>query len=76
MWARLGDGEQCYHNLDTSLNMAELFVQSHAGEIHFLPALPQAWPEGHVRGLMARGGYVVDVEWRGGRFLNGVIRPN
>jgi hypothetical protein len=40
MCARLEDGELCYQNLDTTLNMAELFVQSHTGEIHFLPALP------------------------------------
>ena len=72
--ARLEDGELCYRNLDTSLNMAELFVQSHAGDIHLLPALPQAWPAGSVRGLKARGGYTVDVEWHGGRFLKGGIR--
>lgn len=74
MCARLEDGELCYRNLDTSLNMAELFVQSHAGEIHLLPALPLAWSDGWVRGLKARGGYGVDVEWRAGRFLTGVIR--
>ena len=74
MCARLEDGELCYRHLDTTLNMAELFVQSHAGEIHFLPALPQAWPAGHVKGLKARGGYTVDVEWREGGITRGIVR--
>lgn len=73
MCARLEDGELCYQNLDTTLNLAELFVQSHTGEIHFLPALPPEWPEGHVNGLCARGGYTVDVGWRGGKILQGTI---
>ena len=74
MCARLEDGELCYRYLDTTLNMAELFVQSHASEIHLLPALPKAWPAGYVKGLKARSGYVVDVEWREGRFLKGTVR--
>ncbi|MFA6292546.1 MAG: glycoside hydrolase family 95 protein [Victivallales bacterium] len=73
MCARLEDGELCYRFLDTSLNMAELFLQSRYGEIHFLPALPNAWPTGYVKGLKACGSYVVDVEWREGRILKGTI---
>ncbi len=73
MCARLEDGELCYRNLDTTLNLAELFLQSHAEEIHLLPALPAAWPEGQVTGLKARGGYIVDVAWRGGRVLTAKI---
>ena len=76
MCARLEDGELCYRYLDTSLNMAELFVQSHDGEIHLLPALPKAWPTGYVKGLKARGGYIVDVEWREGRFLKGTVHAH
>lgn len=74
MCARLEDGELCYRFLDTTLSMAELFVQSQYGEIHFLPALPKAWPTGYVKGLKAYGGYLVDVEWRKGRILKGKIR--
>lgn len=73
MCARLEDGELCHRYLDTTLNMGELFVQSHAGEIHLLPALPKAWSAGHVNGLKARGGYGVDVEWKDGRITQGTL---
>ena len=73
MCARLEDGELCYRFLDTTLNMAELFLQSRYGEIHFLPALPKAWPAGYLRGLKACGAYVVDMEWREDRILKAAI---
>jgi len=56
-----------------SAAVAEMLLQSQAGEIEFLPALPASWPSGEVRGLKARGGFEVGLKWSAGRLRQATI---
>ena len=62
-------------NFGATAAIAEMLLQSEAGEIRFLPALPRAWDHGKVNGLRSRGGLEIDLSWSGGLPAIATLRP-
>ncbi|SIN70335.1 glycoside hydrolase family 95 protein [Algoriphagus halophilus] len=64
-------------NFGCTSGITEMLVQSANGEVHLLPALPDAWPEGSISGIKARGGFeIVDMEWKDGKIQTVTVRSD
>ena len=61
-------------NFGCAAGICELLVQSHDGAVHLLPALPDAWDSGEVKGLRARGGFIVSINWQDGSLQTATIQ--
>jgi len=63
-------------NFGGAAGIGELLIQSHTKYLDILPALPAALPDGEVKGICARGGFVINMKWKEGKLQELVIRSN